>query len=60
MVIYYKLVIHNLVTIRTNTFKAIDNLNHCMLSITKYFKNQEIYVMIRMLLAEKEITNYTL
>jgi hypothetical protein len=48
MVTYYKLAIHNLAAIRTNTFKALDNLNHCMLHATKYFKNQETNVRVRM------------
>jgi hypothetical protein len=47
MVTYYKLAIHSLVTKRANTFKSLDNLNHCMLCATKYFKNQETYVRVR-------------
>jgi hypothetical protein len=57
MVTYYKLAIHSLATIPANTFKSLDNLNHCMVRATKYLKNQETYVRVRMKLAEKEITS---
>jgi hypothetical protein len=41
---YYKLVIDSLSSIRTNTFKAIDNLNHSLLPI-KYFKKTKKHML---------------